>query len=154
MGVVVWNMGHWTKSKAEVAGAWSRLADLDPDVALLQEVVPPRDHPNVVYRQMPGRRTWGSAVVGYGVELEPVSEAKGRANSESEPISGTLPGSVAVARAQVGARSYTFISIYGEIERGYADTTVNRQLSDLVPLFDSTEHDGQIVMGGDLNITT
>ena len=48
----------------------------------------------------------------------------------------------------------TFVSMYGVIEHGYADTTVNRQLSDLVPLFDDPRYEHGIVLGGDLNITT
>jgi hypothetical protein len=53
-----------------------------------------------------------------------------------------------------GKTALTFVSIYGLIDNGYADTTLNRQLSDLAPLFDDPAHAGRIIMGGDLNITT
>lgn len=154
MRVVVWNMGHWTKSADQATAAWERLDALQPDIALLQEAAPPEGRADVVYRPIGGSRTWGSAVVGYGVPLTEVTHAQGRYAEQPVPLAGTVPGSVAVAAATMGGREYTFVSMYGVIDGGYADTTVNRHLSDLVPLLDSPQHEGGIALGGDLNITT
>lgn len=152
--VVIWNLSHWQKTDEQRARAWAALRELGADVALLQECVPPQDAEQVVYREIGGRRRWGSAVVGLTVPIEPIARARGRANSRAVELHRTLPGSVAVARARAGNRSLTLVSMYGVIEDGYADTTIHRQLSDLVPLLDSPEHEAEIVLGGDLNITT
>ncbi len=45
------------------------------------------------------------------------------------------------------------MSVYGLIEYGYAVTTVHRILSDLTPLFD-TSNGQRVVVGGDLNCST
>jgi exonuclease III len=64
----------------------------------------------------------------------------------------TFPGSVAIAEV-VGANPLLVISAYGVIDRGYADTTVHRILSDLTPVLDERRGRG-VVFAGDLNITT
>lgn len=156
MRVVVWNMSHWLRSEEQRQLGWSVLREeLKADVALLQETVPPEPYADqAVYRPIGGTRPWGSAVVGITVDVTKVEDAKGRVNSGPRSILVTQPGTVAVASAEVNGSPLTFISIYGLIEDGYADTTVNRQLSDLAPLFDDPRHEGRIVLGGDLNITT
>lgn len=156
MRVAVWNMSHWSRTPAQREAAWSILVDeLRPDVALLQETVAPPDGSwSCVYRPIGGARPWGSAVVGFTVDVEEVTHAKGRANSEPQPLLRTWPGSVAIATAPVRGRSVTLVSMYGLIDQGYADTTVHRHLSDLAPMFDDPAHEGRIILGGDLNITT
>ena len=47
----------------------------------------------------------------------------------------------------------TVVSVYGLIEYGYAVTTLHRILSDLTPLFD-TSNGRRVVVGGDLNCST
>jgi hypothetical protein len=137
---------------------WTVLRDgIRADVALVQEAVPPEEvhavwHP-IDDRPRSGRR-WGSAVVGFNVELEEVTTAQGRANRTPQPLAKTWPGSVAVAKARMAGAGLTFVSVYGLIDDGYADPTVNRQLSDLAPLFDDPLYEKKIVMGGDFNITT
>jgi endonuclease/exonuclease/phosphatase family metal-dependent hydrolase len=59
-----------------------------------------------------------------------------------------------VAKTSAGRSALTLVSLYGLIDGGYADTTVNRQLSDLTPLFDDPAHEKRLILGGDLNITT
>jgi len=154
MRILVWNMSHWQKTQQQRERAWQVIRDLGADVALLQETVPPSGATNLVYREIGGRRNWGSAVVGLTVEVRPVTQARGRESQEPADILTTLPGSVAIATAFVAKRPITLISLYGVIQNGYADTTVNHQLSDLTPLFDTPTTDRSIVLGGDLNITT
>jgi hypothetical protein len=134
---------------------WSVLRDeIGADIALVQEAVPP-ERSSAVWQPIGGARRWGSAVVGFTVEVAEVLEAQGRANSTPQGLKRTWPGSVAVAKAPTrGGGALTFVSLYGLIDNGYADTTVNRQLSDLAPLFDDPQHEHRIVLGGDLNITT
>lgn len=152
MRIAVWNIG-WNRTKAQVEAMWSILRDeIRADVALLQEAVPP-EGAKAVWHPIAGRR-WGSAVVGFTTEVEEVTEAKGRANSRPQPLALTGPGSVAVARARVDGPGLSLVSMYGLIDKGYADATVNKQLSDLAPLFDDRSHEGRIILAGDLNITT
>ena len=150
--VAVWNLG-WNRTKSQLQEMWSILQDdIQADVALLQEVVPPEGL-RAVWRPITGR-CWGSAVVGLTVEVEEVTLAKGRANSRPRLVGQNQPGTMAVARARIGRTTVTLVSMYGLIDDGYADTTVNRGLSDLTPLFDDPAHERRIVLGGDLNITT
>jgi hypothetical protein len=155
MRVAVWNVG-WNRTKAQVDMIWGILRDeIGADVALLQEVVVPEGLP-AVWRAIDasGRgRRWGSAVVGLTCDVEEVTTAQGRENTTPQVLLQTWPGSVAVAQAG-GPRGLTLISVYGLINQGYADMIVNRQLSDLTPLFDDRKHEKRIVLGGDLNITT
>ena len=156
MRVAVWNMSHWSRSPDQRRRTWEILREESAaDVALVQEAVPPDDlMARSVYRAIGGSRPWGSAVVGLTVNVTEVVEAKGRYNSAARRLEGFHPGSVAVATVPVGRRSITLVSMYWPIDDGYADTTVQRQLSDLVPLFDDQSHEGRILLGGDLNITT
>jgi hypothetical protein len=147
MRVVVWNMGRQRDS-------WAELATLGPDVALVQEAVPPVGRGQVVYRPIGGSRPWGSAVVGFGTEVTEVTHARGRYNTADQHLHQTWPGSIAIATIGSDAQRLTLVSMYGMIDDGYADTTVHRQLSDLVPLLDDPSHEGHTLIGGDLNITT
>jgi hypothetical protein len=155
--IAVWNMSHWENARThgKVEASWERLADLGADVALVQEAVVPRSlSDNSVGRIIGGARPWGSAVVGFTVEVRPLASARGRAATKPTSITDTLPGSLAVATCMHNGQRRTLISMYGMIDNGYADSTVHRQLSDLVPVLDSAEHEGEIILGGDLNITT
>lgn len=153
MRIVVWNMSHWQKSAAERAAAWAWLRDFGTDVALVQEAVPPADVRSV-YRPIGGTRPWGSAVVGLTTDVVAVGAATGRFNSAPVDLLGTHPGAVAIGAVDFAGHSLTLVSMYGLIDDGYADTTVNRILSDLVPLFDDPTLGKRLVLGGDLNITT
>ena len=155
--IAVWNMSHWENARThgKVGAAWERLAGLGADVALVQEAVVPAPYSDkAVGRIIGGSRSWGSAVVGFTTEVRPLIACRGRAASKDTNIADTLPGSLAVATCMIHGQHRTLISMYGMIDNGYADTTVHRQLSDLVPVLDSAEHEGKIILGGDLNITT
>jgi endonuclease/exonuclease/phosphatase family metal-dependent hydrolase len=79
---------------------------------------------------------------------------RGRFQKSAEPpltLYGTFPGSVAVAK--VAEHDVVIVSVYAVITHGYADTTVHRILSDLMPLIDS-RHGRRVIMAGDFNITT
>ncbi len=130
-------------------------------MALLQEAGPAGAFRDLVYR--PGgirddRRTkfrdlnWGSAIVSFGPSLRAIDSAVSPFRPDSIPLLRTFPGSVAIAEIQ-GIEPIVVVSIYGLIDRGYADTTVHRILSDITPLVD--EHkSSSMVIAGDLNITS
>ena len=152
--IVVWNLSHWQKPQSQRVKAWAWLRDFGTDVALLQETDPPDDVPSVVYRPIGATRRWGSAVIGLTTEVGAITQAAGRANSKPANLVLTHPGAVAIGTVGRAGRPLTLVSMYGLIDDGYADTTVNRMLTDLVPLFDNPILGREVVLGGDLNITT
>lgn len=158
MKILTWNMNHWQRRAQHEAG-WAYLRDvLRPDVALVQEAVPPDEvaASQLVYRAggISDHRRWGSAVVSYGPALAELTTVRGQANRAEVELLKTHPGCVAIARVEPQeAQPITVVSVYGLIEDGYAVTTMNRILSDLTPLFDSRDCK-RIVLAGDLNIST
>ena len=160
--IATWNMDYWKRSPALREEAWAFLRDrIRPDVALVQEAVPAPDLDQVVFRtggmwdersSSPRDLGWGSAVVSFGPQIRAVEQATGPFRPEPIPLLRTFPGSVAIAEV-VGENPLIVVSAYGVIDRGYADTTVHRILSDLTPLLDERRGRG-VVLAGDLNITT
>jgi hypothetical protein len=106
-------------------------------VALLQETSPPVSVGNPVYREIGGRRPWGSVVAGITTKVQAITTVVPRASRRPVELVHTVPGAMAVAEVPTKAGPLAVVSIYGLIENGYAVTTVNRQLSDLTPLLDA-----------------
>ena len=153
MRLIIWNMNHWQQSQENRQKAWACL-DESADVALVQEAVPPTELQSDSFQLISDSRTWGSDVVGLGTEVAAITHARGRANSGPVDLHRTWPGSVAVGSVELGGRQITLVSAYGLIDDGYAVTTVNRILTDLMPLFDDPDLGKHVVFGGDLNLTT
>jgi hypothetical protein len=155
-------MDYWRRSSEMRARAWDYLRDqVRPDVALVQEANPAGNFAAVVYRPggirddragQPKDLGWGSAVVSFGPPLRPLEYARSPFHTEPTPLLRTFPGSVAVAEIE-STEPLVVVSAYGLIDRGYADTTMHRILSDLTPLVD--ERLGRrMVIAGDLNVTS
>lgn len=66
ISVATWNMDYWKRNKEQRQAAWAYLTvEIRPDIALLQECMPPPDMTkeyNNIYREIGGTRKWGSAV--------------------------------------------------------------------------------------------
>lgn len=62
MKIITWNMDHWKRTTEQRELAWKYLIDtIDPDIALLQEVVPPDSLYNdrhVIYHEIDAKRGW------------------------------------------------------------------------------------------------
>src|SRR5690348_10855961 len=81
MRIVTWNMAAgFEYSEERHRRAWEYLRDLNVDIALLQETIPPpwaHDHWRSVIASpkypsaAEGRNKWGSAIVTRDIELEP-----------------------------------------------------------------------------------
>jgi endonuclease/exonuclease/phosphatase family metal-dependent hydrolase len=160
--VISWNLNHWRQSPETRAMAWDHLDDalskeVDWDVALLQECLPPEDWPHpIVWCAIPGQR-WGTAVTTRWMGMEQVL-----VEDDSHP------GCVVAARVPSDLGPITVASMYGlqEYARSidgepyamrYAVTAVHRMLSDLTPLIDRegrSRSGGPLVIGGDLNVST
>ncbi len=150
-------MDNWKQRADKRAEAWAWLkGTLAPDVALLQETVPPDGTTGIVWKDggIDGNRPWASAVKSFGPAIEEIRKARGRHNKVERELHRTFPGAMAIARlSPCDAEPVTFVSMYGLIDDGYATTTVHSLLSDLKPLLDSTAG-GRLVIGGDLNCST
>lgn len=150
---VSWNMSHWQRTPAQREAAWTYLASLRPDVALLQEAVPSKGlGENTYVYQSSGigpTRKWGSLLVSYVGPVTEVRTARSKHSRKDADLHRTYPGSLAIAEVA----GLVGISWYGIIEDGYAVTTVHRQLSDLTPLIDSPLG-RKLIIAGDLNISS
>jgi hypothetical protein len=147
-------MDHWKRSKTDRVAAWEQLDNvIDPDVALLQEAVPPPERTGVYQRGGIDRHSpWGSAVVTKDLAIEEVTQAK--AAGGTFDLLRHHPGCVAIGRVQPeGVEPITFVSLHGRLNQGWAITTLHNLISDLSPLFIS-KHGKRLVLGGDLNGST
>lgn len=156
--VVSWNMNHWrqpTRPEDTRAKGWDYLqTELRPDVALLQETVPPPsiDRRSVIYREIADYRPWGSAIVARpGLPLDTIWAVPTRFSRRRFQLANTFPGSVAVGEVTIdGIAPITVISVYNVIDV-YAQTTLLRIVADLIPLFDSAKG-SRVILAGDLNV--
>jgi endonuclease/exonuclease/phosphatase family metal-dependent hydrolase len=151
--IVSWNMNHWRRTPGQRERGWRFLQQLEPDIALLQEAMPEGrvldTHRAYRVGGIGQTRPWGSAVVSFTMPVAEVTQARSRHSKSESDLHRTCPGSVAIGHVS----GITAISQYGLIEDGYAVTTVQRQLSDLTPLFDSAQGE-RVVLAGDLNLST
>jgi endonuclease/exonuclease/phosphatase family metal-dependent hydrolase len=150
---ISWNMSHWQRTASQRDAAWAYLESLSPDVAMLQEAVPPERLDKNTYVYRPGgigpTRKWGSMLVSYLGPVAELTHVRASHSRKAADLQRTYPGSLAIA--EIGG--LVAGSWYGLIEDGYAITTVHRQLSDLTPLVDSPLGD-RLVFAGDLNISS
>jgi hypothetical protein len=154
--VVSWNLDHWRRTPDQREGAWRYLADvLGADAALVQEAGPPPDGWRVVGDLDTGvGRPWGAAVASPHHELRPVTEVRQVSVREAKPFKSSVPGAAATATLSVDGLDLTLTSLYGLMQPRDAYASMNRHLADLVPLLDSSDHFRQVIVGGDLNLTT
>ena len=163
--VVTWNMG--SKPKRD---PWQVLDDLKPTVALVQEAplptvattrrIVPDLRDAVSAWRVSAHRPWRSAVVAYGSELSEIETVALNVDRTLGQVPSSHPRTfcAAVLNAPDG-KPITVVSLYGlcsdrsEREKdGYAYTTLNRALSDLTPLIESSRG-CRMIIAGDLNIT-
>lgn len=113
--------------------------NLNPDIALLQESVPPADLPSnahFVWKSIGGGRKWGSGI--YTRSL-PAKEIRLK----------TFKGWVTAAEIRLtGNVNLIAISLHAQIVDGYSITTLHHILSDLTVPIDGAKH---VLLGGDFN---
>jgi endonuclease/exonuclease/phosphatase family metal-dependent hydrolase len=145
--VATWNMGHWMH-RGVAQKAWNYLEkEIAADISLVQESAPPveRQKEFCVWREIDGKRKWGSAVLTKGL---PVTEIKLEKND--------YPGALTVTDVTLPDNSIlVVVSMYGQLDKyGYSITTLHRMLSDLTHLFEGELRRGgrpMVILGGDLN---
>lgn len=174
MRIVTWNMNYWPRSAENRAGAWQYLREeLQADVALVQEALPPPDS-NAVFRPIE-KCNWGSAVVALSPKY--TLRPRTRRAPVSDPSAGELiecqPGASAVADVvdvASGLPRIVAVSFYGAWEylpkdpekpnkrqAIYSVATSHRTLSDLTPLLvwsRKMPHKIPVLLAGDFNATT
>jgi len=138
--------------KHEIQESWAYLLnELNPDIALLQETVPPTDHScssYLIYGEAgdtyKGKRGWGSAVLTKNMTL--------RELSFENQYAGALVGGEVTLSNEV---TLTVFSLYGLMEHGYSTTTVHRMLSDLTFILNGEGvykgKNQRVIIGGDFN---
>lgn len=146
LSVITWNMDNWKRSSEQRQLAWDFLTKvIQPDIALLQECVPPEDlsdEYNILYHEIGGKRNWGSAVLSHGFPIQEVE------------FDNSHPGSVVTADVVMPTLTLTAISIYGIFcSHNYTSTTMHRILSDLTPLLHRERSKRTFLMGGDYNVS-
>lgn len=151
MRIVSWNMNHWPRAADARANAWAFLRrELQADVALVQEAVPPPDI-DAVYKPIDAgnpRCNWGSAVVA----LSPAYRLRARSrrslstpSSEGE-LAESHPGTAAVAdviEVSTGNPRLTAVSFYGLWESFPADPERPKQKP---PIYSATTSDRKSVV--------
>lgn len=155
--IATWNMNHWRTPAEARASTWSYLEEqVRPDVALLQEAAPLEAHGRLVWREGGIRGLgWGSLIVSYGPEVQPVERVRSLYADEEMDLLRTHPGSVAIGQVRTDEGTLvTLFSVYGKWDGGYSNTTVHRILSDIVPLLENQKHCRYAIVAGDLNIGT
>src|SRR5450756_720790 len=117
-------MDYWKRSAGLRAEAWEFLRTrVRPDIALVQEAVPPDGAEHVVFRlgglrddrvSPPKDRRWGSAVVSFGPQIHAIEHAVSPFRKKPNPLLRTFPGCVAIAEV-AGEIPLSVVSAYGLI---------------------------------------
>jgi exonuclease III len=148
MKIVTWNMDYWKRNSEQRELAWNFLLDtINPDIALIQEIVPPeisyKSH-NVLYHEIDGKRKWGTLIISkYPIHREIYSNK-------------CYPGANALIVAEIKVTDkflLTAVNVYGQLDAdGYATTTMHHILSDLTTIL-YNKGSRNIIFGGDFNVS-
>jgi exonuclease III len=148
MKIVTWNMDFWKRSAQQRKSGWNYLWEaINPDVAILQEIVPPEESFedfSVIYHELDKKRRWGTSVI-----------SKHRISKEIH-FNNYYPGSSGLIVAEIklsDSFTLTVVSINGLIDQeGYATTTMHHILSDLTSTLHKT-YGRNVILGGDFNVS-
>jgi hypothetical protein len=142
--ITTWNMDYWRRNELLRKKAWDYLDNSKIDVALLQESRPTGQGKSIIFQESGiiddrnGKLKnlgWGSSIVSFGPQIKYIDSALSPFSNTPVSLHRTFPGSVAIGEIQV-EKPIVVISMYGLIDRGYAESTVHRMLSDITPLID------------------
>lgn len=154
---VTWNMSHAVKrSPARRLAAWRHLRDLGADIAIVQEAGRPITGAVAsVEGSNPEGRDWVTAIVSYGpglTELQQPIRPRWDRQVEFRIPDAARPGTLALATVNPpDGKPILAVSLYGRLR--YADQSILRAASDLLPIFD-TPLGRRVIVAGDLNIHT
>ena len=154
--IATWNLSHGVKRGAvSRASGWAHLRSLEADVALVQEAGIPTPSASSVVAEDPTGRGWGTAVVSDRLVVRPLDGPIRPAWNRQVVFripDAARPGSLAVGLVDPGdGIDIVAISLYGMLR--YADQSILRAASDILPIFD-TPLRRRVIIGGDWNIHT
>jgi endonuclease/exonuclease/phosphatase family metal-dependent hydrolase len=132
--LATWNLGFWQFRRTHDE-AWAYLREeICPDIALLQEVKPPKCRLNEALVFQPVHREWGTAVYARGLPLQ-------------ELLISRYPGRVAVAITQVHASELALASVHAPIINGRVFPHLDFIFNELETVLKNRA----TIVGGDLN---
>jgi Endonuclease/Exonuclease/phosphatase family len=153
-----WNMAH--------RSLWSHLDGFDADLALLQEAPPPPSDHTIELHPLGldswatagySPRQWRTAIARLSERVELTPRTNVAIHAATGPADWTIshPGCVTAADVNVsGSTLFTVVSVYATWEmsanRGFADASAHRILSDLSVLMGTGRH--RLLIAGDWNI--
>ncbi len=159
---VVWNLNEGKHPKPR---AWKRLEQFDADVALLCEARFTPGPDRVGHGKTIGRdcrheteeecdsRPFSTGIVS-GHPLREVTDARAKRHGKplDLPFRPSRPGTWVAATASIeGVGEISVVSLYGLTDEK-TDASVHRSLSDLEPIFEDTNYNEMLLLGGDLNV--
>jgi len=152
-----WNLSHAVKrSREKRENAWRHLANLGIDVAMVQEAGQPiKSAITSIVGPKQESRDWATAVVSYGPQLRELDQPI--RPSWNRKVEFTIPeaardGTLAIAMVDVSdGQPIVAVSLYGMLR--YADQSVLRAASHILPIFDTALR-SRVILAGDLNIHT
>ena len=152
MRIVVWNV-------ARQSLAFDALGTLEPDIALLNESLPPAGASGIWRPATEGRdgarRPWSVAVLSPHRLVE-ITDARPtwRQSMRDVPFVSSRAGSWIAASVEMAPASpVTAVALYGLLDE-FSDASVHRSLSELSPVFDDPRYRQRVLLGGDLNTWT
>ncbi len=153
--IASWNLHQAVdKRPANVAATWRFLAEeIQPSVALLQEVAEAADAADRLVFSQADNRGYATAVAAFEGHVVPLGPVKSRYSSRIYDLQPRVPATFAAGRVVdiPEVDPFVAVSLYGLLEGGYAQTNFLRALADLIPLIDAPKYGRRLVLGGDLN---
>lgn len=141
-------MDWWKRKKDIREKAWKYLEQkIDPDIALIQEAVPPADKinsGNVLWGEIRGTYRFGSGIITKNFPIQEVAAVE---------FGKSYHGAIVVGDIGLpSGPSLTVISLYGlQLNNNYVTSTLHHMLSDLTPLLTGKLGKRRLVIGGDFN---
>jgi len=140
--IVTWNMCYWRHRK-NLQNSWNYLSEeINPDIVLAQETVPPPTLLNLkhyVWDEIGGNRNWGSGIF----SKHPIERVE---------FDNNYHGAVVAVEVTLSSEvKLTAISIHAIIEHGYSIIPLHRIFSDLTLLLEGKMGKRHIILGGDFN---
>ncbi|MDH5768541.1 MAG: endonuclease/exonuclease/phosphatase family protein [Nitrospirota bacterium] len=149
--IVTWNMDYWKHKKEDRARAWEYLNKyIDPDIALLQEALPPENRyndENIVFPQVDDKYKWACSIVSRKYVLRQVDfERKFKYSLIAADVD--LPSK----KFSSDNKELTVVSMYVPIDKwGFSTPNLHIMLSDLTPLLLDKLGEREVIIAGDFN---
>lgn len=144
-------MDYWKHKKEDRTRAWEYLdKDIDPDIALLQEALPPKgqyNDNNVVFPEVDDKYKWASCIVSGRCAIHEVDFNR---KFQYSLIAADLK--LPSEKFGAGDKVLTVVSMYVPIDEwGFSTPNLHIMLSDLTPLLLNKLGEREVILAGDFN---